>query len=249
MNVLELSYPRMIEIYNELGDLALADFARRGISPETTYQCRIEDCLVECLTPPQQDPSNRSSLAGSPTQWKRLPREYRALKIPYFRAGDVRGIEVYRRFRFLGEDLPPALDSLKGRWKPVRYLGNQGEIAKRLYVCPLLLEKWPRILQTVSLSLMLVEGELEAVRLIQGGYRAIAIGGVWMGTEGTKETGFKLIKDFSWLNLKGRTVLITFDSDREEKWQIRAAETRLSSALRNAGALPKIVKLQPLGGR
>jgi Domain of unknown function (DUF3854) len=253
LKVLSSVYPYVLEVFENFGELASADFARRGLTVQTARTCFIQHVLVECLSRPQQDPFNRSPLAGNPSQFIRMPEEHEALRISYFYAGDSSGLEVYLRYRFLGElpSVPQCKKKADGTnewtWKPSRYLGPKGETASRLYIPPLLIQKWPGILQDANRPLMLTEGELKAVTSTQEGYPTIAIGGVWMGTIGTKESGFRLIPDFDWINLKGRKIFICFDSDRATNWQVRAAERRLEKALFGSGARVHTVKLDSLG--
>lgn len=249
MKVLRSVYPYVLKVFENFGELAAADFARRGLTVQTARTCCIQHVLVECLSRPQQDPFNRSPLAENPSQFIRIPEEYEALRISYFYAGDSSGLEVYSRYRFLGElpSVPQCKKKADGTnewtWKPSRYLGPKGETASRLYIPPLLVQKWPGILQDPSRRFWIVEGELKAVALVQRGIPAVAIGGVWMGCDGDKETGFRLIEDFSWLSLNGRKVSICFDSDRAINRDIRLAETRLKQCLVRAGAKPSVLKL------
>lgn len=101
-------------------------------------------------------------------------------------------------------------------------------------------------LQQSRVPLMIVEGEkkaLSALARMSPGVAVVGIGGVWNWVKkGTRE----LIHEFEKLEIKGRTVVLAFDSDTSTKPQCGEAEAALAKSLRHAGAEVRILQL-PMG--
>ena len=91
-------------------------------------------------------------------------------------------------------------------------------------------------------ELFVTEGEKKALKMTQEGFPTIGIPGVWNWGKG-KGNVDELSGDFQSVKLRGRRVLIVFDSDQNEKDQVMHAQARLWKALEAAGALVFIVQL------
>ncbi len=95
------------------------------------------------------------------------------------------------------------------------------------------------------------EGEKKALKLVQEGFPAIGIPGVYMFTDPSSRKpahSKPLHPDLSRWRWRGRTVYVCFDSDRTEKDGVGLAHERLCSALTQQGAVVKVVVLPRLDG-
>jgi hypothetical protein len=97
----------------------------------------------------------------------------------------------------------------------------------------------------ITNSLVVVEAPLKALAMAAAGLNAVALGGVAT----TLDAG-ALNATWAPLGVRGRDVRILFDANRATNENVRAAETRLVSALERAGAVVRIcsLPLTDLGG-
>jgi DNA polymerase-1 len=95
-------------------------------------------------------------------------------------------------------------------------------------------------LMDASVPLVLTEGTIKADAAVSVGLAAIGLGGV----DGGWRNGAPL-PDWELIPLKGRQVLVAFDSDVTIKPSVRSALDRLSGYLRRRGAQVEIVLLPP----
>lgn len=158
-----------------------------------------------------------------------------ALAFPYFdgageKSGHVR-IKVFPPYKSQGN-------------KPRKYLQRKGS-SSHLYILPAV----GKILKSVGVPLLLIEGEKKAARAVDLGIAAIGFSGVWSWLRpNTRE----LIEDFTLINLWRREVTIVPDSDVWEAGQshdeTRFAIHSLGRALKDRGAGIKILILsEPKG--
>ncbi len=104
---------------------------------------------------------------------------------------------------------------------PVRYLSRKGA-GNRLYIVE---EVW-RVLGDVSVPLYFVEGEKKALKMVQDGYMAIGVAGIYGGFQDGK-----LLPDFDLINLIGRISSVAFDGDKYFKREVYFAERKLALAI------------------
>jgi DNA polymerase-1 len=95
-------------------------------------------------------------------------------------------------------------------------------------------------LPDVLVPLVVTEGTIKADAAVSAGLAAIGLGGV----DGGWRNGAPL-DEWQLLPLKGRTVLVTFDSDVTRKASVRNALHRLAGYLQKRGAQVEIVMLPP----
>ena len=88
----------------------------------------------------------------------------------------------------------------------------------------------PDDLRDVTRRLWIVEGEKKADALVSRGEVAIALLGVW----NWKKDGW-MLPDWDHVPLMGRDVIIAFDSDAVQNYQVRLAEDALAKALEVRG--------------
>jgi hypothetical protein len=102
------------------------------------------------------------------------------------------------------------------------------------------------VLQDVSVSLCLTEGEKKTLRAVQEGLPCIGLSGLWNWKNKGEE---KVISDFDRINFKGRTVFIVPDNDwllsnkQGYEKNLRQAVNGLAYLLIDRGARVFIVKL------
>lgn len=112
----------------------------------------------------------------------------------------------------------------------------------RLYIS----EKVEDVLQDVSVSLSLTEGEKKTLKAVQEGLPCIGLSGLWNWKNKGEE---KLISDFDLINFKGRTVFIVPDNDwllpnkHGYEKNLRQAVNGLAYLLIDRGARVFVVKL------
>lgn len=156
------------------------------------------------------------------------------LALPYF---DLKGEpNGYIRTKVLGE-----FTSKDG--KLAKYLSQAGGI-NHLYFPPL--RDWQKIAVDVCMPILLLEGELKAIKATQEGYNAIGTSGVWNWRKREDDDTSRAIDDLNLFNWKGRIVYICFDSDAATNPNVRAAELALAKELFSRGADPRIVRLPNL---
>lgn len=92
------------------------------------------------------------------------------------------------------------------------------------------------MMQDVSVPLLVTEGTRKADSAASAGLCCIALAGVWQGLHRTEEGERVLLSDWEHIALKGRRVIIGFDSDVTEKYPVFCAMRELADALRAEGA-------------
>jgi len=155
--------------------------------------------------------------------WKRYPKKMGpAVVIPYpDAAGNFNG---YAKLR---PDNPrQRLD------KPVKYEAPKGHSPR-----PYLPHGISEAIETGG-ELTITEGEAKAIAATEAGFPTIGLSGVYgfcrKGVAGLPTE----LEAIAW---KGRRVYVAFDSDREEKEQVRQAESRLAAILTKRGAIVRVV--------
>ncbi len=108
----------------------------------------------------------------------------------------------YRRFKVFYE--PGKESDKEGKPKP-KYLTRR-DMENRLYIP----SKVKHVLNDLSITLEITEGEKKALKACQEGLNCIAVTGLWNWKVKGKEA---LIPDFDKIKLEGRTVIITPDND------------------------------------
>ena len=137
------------------------------------------------------------------------------LLLPLCNTAGLNGMNVYR------PDVPRVLLG-----KPVKYEYPAGE--KMHLDCP---PSCRDKLRDISTPLYITEGQKKADALASEGATAIALLGVWNWRDGS---GW--LHDWDDITLKGRKVLIAFDSDTPHKPEVLLARSRLTSGLQRRDA-------------
>jgi hypothetical protein len=100
--------------------------------------------------------------------------------------------------------------------------------------------------------ILITEGEKKALKLAQEGWPAIGLPGVFLFTDPTsKKTPPKkpLHPELRRWRLRGRQVLVSFDSDRSSKEGVALAHERLCAGLTRMGALVRVIDVPSLPGQ
>jgi hypothetical protein len=100
-------------------------------------------------------------------------------------------------------------------------------------------------------SVLVTEGEKKALKLTQEGWPAIGLPGVFLFTDPTskrRKPKKPLHPELRRWRLRGRSVLVCFDSDRDTKEMVGLAHERLCTALTRAGAVVRVVDVPTLPG-
>ena len=92
-------------------------------------------------------------------------------------------------------------------------------------------------------QIWITEGEKKAACATKRGLNCIGLGGV--NSYQSARYGIEMLDPLPMFNWVGRSVVICFDSDINEKPQVMAAMIHLSSLLTNKGAFVTVVKLPP----
>ena len=149
------------------------------------------------------------------------------LVFPYDRAG-VNGTPTYARVK---------LDRAGADGK--RYRSPRGR-RNHLYI-PF---TSTRALVDVAQKLYITEGEKKTLALVQAGYAAIGLSGVWSWRHRPVKDGPSVpIDDLHVLPWANRRVVIVFDSDAATNHDVQAAETALAHELAGRGARVFIKRL------
>jgi hypothetical protein len=210
----------------------LADLRNSGLSDQ-----QIGACGYYSLS----DPTQVARLLN----WKQPGHLGPCLAIPYRdRDGKATG------FVRLKPDRPRTDRRSK---KPVRYESPVG-LGNRLYIPPGCTRA---ALADPHTDLLITEGEKKAAKGDQGGFATLGLTGVYgfqkksdKTKKGEREGARELIEDLTAIPWQGRRVFVVFDSDRDQKPQVRCAEWHLAQALAARGATVKVVRLPavPAGG-
>lgn len=105
---------------------------------------------------------------------------------------------------------------------------------------------WARVVKDPSIDVLLTEGELKAACAAKLGYACVGLGGVssWR----SKKHRLPLLPELEAVEWRGRDVYIAFDSDAATNAQVAAEIGRLSRALADRGAQPRVVSLPAVPG-
>jgi len=98
---------------------------------------------------------------------------------------------------------------------------------------------------------LVTEGEKKALKLTQEGWPAIGLPGVFLFADPASKKrppNKPLHPELRRWRLRGRTVLVCFDSDRDTKEMVGLAHERLCRALTRAGAVVRVVDVPNLPG-
>ncbi|MCH8242372.1 MAG: DUF3854 domain-containing protein, partial [Planctomycetes bacterium] len=112
--------------------------------------------------------------------------------------------------------------------KPIKYESPVGE-RNRVYIPKGTLS----VLTDTKTELIITEGEKKAAKADQDGFPCIGLVGVFGWKDGKSERLLPHLETIEW---KDRRVYIVFDSDLNEKPEIRDAESRLAAQLKYRGA-------------
>lgn len=139
------------------------------------------------------------------------------------------------------------------RAKILKYISRFGEEFTRKYTqkrgseCQLYLPNigginWKKIAEDSSANLLITEGEKKAAAACKAGFNCIGLGGVW---NFKSKRGF--LREWESFALKGRKILIVYDSDIVDKPKVRQAEYALYIELVALGANVMRVRLPEKG--
>jgi putative DNA primase/helicase len=129
-------------------------------------------------------------------------------------------------------------NSVFGEVHKQKYVQRKGT-SPRLYMPEMGCIDWPAIRKNPSVSICITEGEKKAAAACKTGIPCVGVGGV--SCFRSKEAA--LLPDFEQFELKGRTILIAYDSDLIDKPQVRYAEYMLCLELTVRGATVMRVRL------
>lgn len=214
----------------ELAGILSTDHYRRdirssGLSVATALTARLRTI-----------PAAESAEVAQSLNWKHSPGPKFGdwLAIPYF------GIDGqptnYVRFK-------PDRPRQGKNDRPVKYEAPVG-LSPRLYFPP---NQSQGIYVDDARPLIIVEGEKKALALVQHGFAAIGIAGVWSWTKKRTDDSKprELIDDFRHFMLTGRSIIILFDSDLASNDKVAWAAFHFSETLKAAGAVVRIAHLAP----
>lgn len=164
-------------------------------------------------------PEHRDTLKehGAPAWAVRSDDAFPLLYLPMYRVtGEFNGFQI-----------KPATPQPKpGTDKPVKYASPKG-MGNRLDANPAV----SHLVRDVSCPLWITEGVKKSDALASRGIAAVTLTGVWNWRN--QEGG---LGDWEDVPLKGRTVIVCFDSDAPTNPQVRNAMTRLVGWIRSKGA-------------
>lgn len=161
-----------------------------------------------------------------------------AMKLPYF---DLDGKPTrFFRARYLGET-KNGFDRLTEKDAP-RY-GQPTDSVSEVYLPPLV--DWRKLAADPKQVLVVTEGEKKAAATTKAGAPCLGLGGVWMFKSSRHGLPFlPSLQQFQW---QGREVRVAFDSDALTNPDVLKALHALCNELAGRGALPKVVRVPPLG--
>ena len=86
-------------------------------------------------------------------------------------------------------------------------------------------------------ALIITEGPIKTLAIVQAGFHAVGLNGVWCSTGKDEDTGrFTLRQELKVFDLRGRKVYMAFDADLATKSDVRHASIRLYLVLAICGA-------------
>jgi hypothetical protein len=92
------------------------------------------------------------------------------------------------------------------------------------------------VYRSVKLPLIITEGPVKALILLQAGFPAIGLNGVWCAQESTPDGKLVLRRELAELGLRGRKVYLALDTDAASNPSVRHASVRLFFLLGAVGA-------------
>ncbi|MHB1680964.1 MAG: DUF3854 domain-containing protein [bacterium] len=194
---------------------AIQDLKKSGLSVDAVSEAKLEFI--------GNSDDIKTAIGFSGIAGQSIIQACTVLKIPYF---DQNGNEIYCRVR-----LYPPLEE--------KYYGQKGMPA-----IPYVHQKVWKIKDKKNVEIWIVEGEKKALKLIQEGEKAIAVGGVWNFKAGKDsiESGRdrELWQEIDEFLIPGRTVYIGFDTDFNKNSAVRQAMLHLSIVLFNKNVNVKI---------
>jgi len=170
-------------------------------------------------------PSDLPRLAGRP-----VPDETSGLVIPYPNAAEFCRVRLF-----------PPIATADGKSKK---FGQPQGTGVRAYIPP----EVQSVLQDPSVFLMITEGEVKALALMQAGWSCIGMGGVW-NFRCKELPRDRMIEDLEGIAWHGRIVYLVPDSDAWTKEQVLLAVFTLARLLEDRGATVLIVRLPALQGQ
>jgi len=196
-----------------VSELATADLARSGITPEAARRCGMYPV----------DNARMVSLG-----YHRVA----AVVIPYMeprtREPMMANGKPFTRVRYLEE----VRDS-DGKVKRYSQPGGSGA---RAYFCPAI--EWAPILDNPAIPIVITEGEKKAASACLHGIPTIGLGGCsnWRRDD-------KLLAELADITMPGKQIIICYDSDAVDNPQVRHAELALCAELQRRGADVRIARL------
>jgi putative DNA primase/helicase len=192
----------------------LAELRSSGLSDETIRVCGF------------YSEDNPLKLAG--ILQRRYPKSRGAALVIPFRSpsGELNG---YRRVK-------PSNPRKDRNGRPVKYESPSG-VGNRAFIPP----NTVSVLNDPKVELLFTEGEKKAAKADQENFPCVGLVGVfgWKVGKGAD----RLISDLEAIEWKGRPVCICFDSDLNDKPEVRDAESRLAVQLENRGARVRVARL------
>lgn len=195
----------------------IKDLKKSGLSPEIIKSSGLE--IFEGSSDDLKKLIGFSSIDG-----QSLTQACSILKIPYYR--DTVGNEIYCRVR-----LYPIVNDIK-------YAGKKGYSA-----IPYIPLQTQEIKDKKNVEIWITEGEKKALKLINDGEKAIAVGGVWnfkAGKESDETDNKELWHEIDEFLIPGRTFYIAFDMDFSKNSAVRQAMMQLALVLFNRNVNCKI---------
>jgi hypothetical protein len=199
--------------------MLISDLKKSGLSPKTVKSAGLE--IFRGSVDDLKELIGFSSIQG-----QSLTQACTMLKIPYYNAS---GNEIYCRIR-----LYPQINDAK-------YIGKAGHPA-----IPYIPQSVYEIKDKKNVEIWITEGEKKALKLVQEGEKAIAIGGVWnfkAGKDSDETANNKeLWREIYEFIIPGRTFYLAFDMDLSKNSAIRQAMFQLALVLYNRNINVRITK-------
>ena len=165
----------------------------------------------------------------------------RGILIPYFDLDSK--LNGKFRIRFYDDD-PEGSNEFKAAEKPLRYMSPAG-VAPGIYLYPGI--DWRSVAITTGV-LYTTEGEFSAAKACSMGLHFIGLSGVW-SYKSKNARAFELLPEFDEFTIRGREIVIVYDSDLTSKSQVLAAQHAYAAELAKRGAKPKSIILPTLPGQ
>ena len=203
----------------------LTDFLKSGLTRETLEKARYES-VPEKIIEDGLDDLGRKKKKRLCSHWK-IP-----ITNPFNR-------QTYYDRKKLDE--PIIQNKGKANEKEIYYV-SPAKSAPHLYFS-LQVDDWKKILDSNE-PIFLTEGEKKADKLIQEGYYAVAISGVWCWSKDHYP-----IDDMDLICTNKRQIFITFDSDYRTKASVQSALTQLKLCIEEKGCMPIDCSVPPGRGK